>query len=251
MEMILTEYDDGVAVLKLNRGTTNALNLELLTELSRTIKKVDKDPDVNSIVLTSSSEKFFCIGYDIRELYTISQEDFTVFYHEFNQVLIDLYTVLKPTVAAITGHAIAGGCALTLGCDYRYIAEGRKLMGINVLRLGLPAPYLVNAILERIVGARVARDIIDTGEFYPPDQLVQMGLVDCIVPLNEVIPQSIEKARFLGSLPQKSFVITKRDRVEWIEVQVLKRLAEKERFFVECFFSDEARQLLKEALEKF
>ncbi len=251
MNMVQTEYHDGVALMKLTRGTTNALTLPLITELSESLQEITQDPNVRGLVLTSSNEKFFCIGYDVRELYNVSKEDFAEFYKAFNQFCFDLYTVPKPTVAAVTGHAIAGGCALTLCCDYRYIAEGRKLMGFNVVKLGIPVPYLVGLILQQTVGARTARDIADTGEFYPPEDLLRMGVVDRVLPAKEVIPKAIEKAHLLGALPQKAFAITKRNRTEGVEAQILQHLEEKEQFFVECWLSDEARRLIKEAMEKF
>jgi enoyl-CoA hydratase/carnithine racemase len=251
MNMVHTDYHDTVALITLARGVTNALNLQLLNELFKSLEKAKEDPRVKSCVLTSSSEKFFCIGYDVKELYNYSKEDFTEFYQTFNRVCINLYTLKKPTVAALTGHAIAGGCALALCCDYRFIAEGRKLMGFNVLRLGLPVPYLVGKVLQRTVGTRAARDIVDTGEFHPSEQLLQMGMVDGVLLQKDVIPHSIEKAHTLGGLPQKAFAITKGNRTEWIEQQVIERLSEKELFFVECFFSDEARRLMKKAMEKF
>ena len=249
--MVHTEYEKGVALIRLDRGITNALNQKIVNELLESLEKVKKDSEVRSIVLSSSNDKFFCIGYDVKELYTVSKEEFSTFFKTFNKVCMTLYTLPKPTIAAITGHAIAGGCALALCCDYRFIAEGRKLMGFNVLKLGLPVPYLINCILQRTVGTRVTRDIADTGELYPPEQLLEMGMVDCVLPLKDVVPHSLEKAQQLGALPQKSYAITKRDRVEWIEVQVIKHLTEKELLFVECFFSDDARSLLKEAMEKF
>jgi 3,2-trans-enoyl-CoA isomerase len=230
---------------------TNALNLQLLTEISESLKKVSKDPHVHGIVLSSSNDKFFSIGYDIRALYNTSKEEFTQFYHTFNRLCLDLYTVSKPIVAAITGHAIAGGCALTLCCDYRFIAEGRKLMGFNVVKMGIPVPYLVNCILQDMVGSRVFREIADTGEFFPPEKLLSMGMVDCVLPLKDVVTHSIEKAHSLGALPQRAFAITKRNRVERVVQHVLSHLAEKEQLFVECWFSDETRERLKAAMEKF
>lgn len=250
MEMIHVEYHDTVALMKLNRGTTNALNLELITELSESLK-IAQDPHVHGLVVTSSNEKFFSIGYDVRELYSTSREEFSVFYHAFNQFCLDLYTLPKPTVAAITGHAIAGGCAITMCCDYRFIGEGRKLMGFNVVKLGLPLPYLVQCILLNTVGARIARDIADTGDFYSPDQLLHMGMVDSVVPSEEVIPRSLEKAQSLSVLPQKAFAMTKRDRIEKVEQQVRLHLEEKEKDFVECWSSLETKKLLREAMEKF
>ena len=109
----------------------------------------------------------------------------------FNQVCMELYTMPKPTVAAVTGHAIAGGCILALCCDYRFAAEGRKLMGLNEIRLGVPVPYLADCVLRQIVGARNAREIMETGEFYLPEQSLQIGMIDRVLPLEKVVADSI------------------------------------------------------------
>lgn len=250
MENVRIEYDEEVALLTLTRGITNAITLELVHEVTEALHTVEADPDVNGVVIRSN-EKFFSIGLDIPSLYGLKKDEFTQFYQQFNRMCITLYTLPKPTVAAVTGHAVAGGCIVALCCDYRYIAEGRKLMGLNEVKLGVPIPYPADCILQDIVGTRIAREIVDTGEFFPPEQLLTMGVVDCVLPLKEVIPQAVEKARLLGALPKKAFAMIKRNRVEMVEQRILERLKEKEEFFVECWFSDEARARLKDAMEKF
>jgi enoyl-CoA hydratase/carnithine racemase len=239
LELIRTEFCDEVAVLKLSRSVTNALDLQLVSQLAENLQKVSDDSDVQGVVLTSSNEKFFSIGFDIPELFRLPKDDFRVFYQTYNRVCVDLYTLPKPTMAAITGHAVAGGCILALCCDYRFIAEGRKLMGLNEIKLGIPVPYPGDCILQHVVGTRNAREIMGTGEFYDPEALLHMGVVDQV------------KAKLLGALPHEAFGMIKRNRVETVEAHILKRLAEKEEFFIECWFSDEARKRLKEAIKKF
>jgi enoyl-CoA hydratase/carnithine racemase len=251
MKMIRVEHHDEVAIVKLDRDVTNAIDLQLVEELSETLQGVTHDPGVHSLVLGSSNERFFSIGFDIPQLFGLAKQDFKFFYQTFNRVCMDLYTLPKPTIAAITGHAIAGGCILALCCDYRFIARGRKLMGLNEIRLGVPVPYLADCVLRHIVGVRYARDITDIGEFYQPEESLQMGIVDQVLPLEQVLPKSIEKARLLGGSPQEAFAMIKRNRVERVEAQVLTRLEEKERFFVDRWYSDEARERLREAMEKF
>ena len=251
MELIRIEYRDEVVILKLVRGITNALNLQLVNQLAENLRKVRDDSDVHSLVLGSSNEKFFSIGFDIPELFKLTRKDFRAFYQAFNRVCMDLYTLPKPTIAAITGHAIAGGCILALCCDYRFIAEGRKLMGLNEIKLGIPVPYPGDCILRHVVGTRNAREISGTGEFYRPEELLQIGMVDQVLSLKQVLPKSIEKAKLLGALPHAAFGMIKRNRIEIVEAQVLTRLAEKEQFFIECWHSNEARERLKEAIKKF
>jgi enoyl-CoA hydratase/carnithine racemase len=251
MKLILVEYRDKVAILKLNRDLTNALNLKLVNQLAENLQKMKDDSNVHSLVLGSSNEKFFSIGFDIPELFELARKDFRVFYQAFNRVCMDLYTLPKPTIAAITGHAIAGGCILALCCDYRFIAEGRKLMGLNEIKLGIPVPYPGDCILQHVTGTRNAREIAGIGKFYHPEELLQMGMVDQVLPLKQVLSKSIEKAKLLGALPHEAFRMIKRNRVEIAEAQVLTRLAEKEQFFIECWYSDEARERLEEAIKKF
>ncbi len=251
MGMIDTEQREQVAVVKLDRSVTNALNLQLLNELTAALQNVQDDGDVRSLVLGSSNEKFFSIGFDIPALFELTREDFTVFYRAFNRFCIDLYAFPKPAIAAIPGHAIAGGCILPLCCDYRFIAQGRKLMGLNEVKLGVPVPYPADRILREIVGVRVAREVVEVGEFYPSEDLLQMGLVDQVVPLEQVMTKSIEKAAALGALPQPAFVKIKQNRTEMVRAQILERLEEKERSFIECWYSGETRERLKQAMEQF
>lgn len=251
MGLIHIEYLNKVCILKLNRGITNAINLQLVTKLTESLMQMKQDSDVHSIVLVSSNEKFFSIGFDIPQLFELTKEDFRVFYRSFNKLCMDLYTFPKPTIAAITGHAIAGGCILAICCDYRFISKGRKLMGLNEIKLGVPVPYPADCILRQIVGTQKARELLNTGEFYQPEELIQMGMVDKVLSLKQVLPGSIKKAKLLGTMPRKAFMLRKRNRVQTVEAQILNNLVEKEHFFIECWYADGARERLKEAMKKF
>ncbi|MCP4539938.1 MAG: enoyl-CoA hydratase/isomerase family protein [Chloroflexi bacterium] len=251
MEMIQTERREQVAIIKLNRPVTNALNLELVNELTEALQNMKDDTDVHSVVLSSSNEKFFSIGFDIPYLFELTMRDFAVFYRAFNRASIDLYTFPKPTIAAMPGHAIAGGCILPLCCDYRFIAQGRKLMGLNEVKLGVPVPYPVDCILREIIGVRIAREVVEVGEFYPSEELLQMGMVDQVVPSEYVMPKSIEKAESLGALPQPAFAKIKQNRTDIVKARILDRLLEKERAFIESWYAGETRERLQQAMEKF
>lgn len=251
MTNITIEHQDKVAVLRLNKGTTNPLNLEFIKNISANLQDIKDDPSIISFVITSENNKFFSIGFDIPELYELDREGMSLFYKNYNRLCLELYTLPKPTVAAITGHAIAGGCILALCCDLRFIADDRKLMGLNEVKLGVPVPYPGDCILKQLVGSRNARDVMEIGEFYEPDDLLKMGMVDRILPLDEVLPKSIEKARILGEMPSIGFSTIKQNRVEIIEAHIKKYLKEKEEIFLDCWFSSEARKQLKEAIKKF
>ena len=251
MSMISIEYKDTLAIVKLNRSLTNALDLELVNELGDVIERVKQDPNVRGLVLGSSSDKFFSIGFDIQRMFEFPRNDFEAFFTAFNRVCFSLYTLPKPTVAAITGHAVAGGCILVLCCDYRFIGKERKLMGLNEIKLGVPVPYLAHCVLRNIVGARFAKEIMDSGEFYEPMESLHMGLVDGVFPSGEVLDRSGEKAKSVGSWPQGAFTIIKKNRIEEVEMRLFAQGETMERLFLDCWYSDEARTLLREAIKKF
>lgn len=251
MELISIEQRGQVILARLTRGVTNALNLECVNELAQMLQWVKGDADVRGLVLASVNDKFFSIGFDIPQLYDLSRDDFVHFFRAFNRAGLELYTLPKPTVAAMTGHAIAGGCILALCCDYRFIAEGRKLMGLNEIKLGAPVPYLADSILRSLIGVRQAREVMGQGAFYLPEACLAMGMVDRVLPSGEVVEHAVEHAAELASLPAAAFGAIKRSRIEGIEAEVLARQEEKARLFVECWYADEARARLREAMAKF
>lgn len=251
METIAVNRYGEIVLVRLDRGVTNALDPESVNELARIIEQVRNDSSIRGLVLASTNEKFFSIGFDIPKLCKFSKEEFSRFFRIFNQTCLDLYTLPKPTVAALTGHTIAGGCILALCCDYRLIGQGRKLIGLNEVKLGVPVPYLADCCVRSLVGARLARELMEGGEFYEAQAAAKIGLVDEVVPVEKVTEMAIEKCRRLGSLPAAAYGMIKRNRVAGVEAEVLANWEEQERFFVECWYSGEARVRLQEAMEKF
>jgi enoyl-CoA hydratase/carnithine racemase len=248
--MISIERQDQVAIITFSRDVANALNLELVTKLAEALDGVKRDPEVRGIVLASANDKIFSLGFDIPWLYECDREEVVRFFRFFNQTSLELYTIPKPTIAAITGHATAGGTILALCCDYRHIAEGRKLMGLNEIKLGLPVPYLPDCITRELLGMSKAREVLETGNFYGPEDLLRMGMVDQVLPLESVLPKSVEKAKELGSTPE-AFAVIKENRVEIIRDRVRERGERKTQFFLQCWFSQDARERLKQAIKKF
>jgi enoyl-CoA hydratase/carnithine racemase len=249
--MILIDRHGSVAVVALDQSVTNPLTQDLLDKLSDSLDDLREDESVRAVVLTSSSEKFFSIGFNIPQLIDLPRSTFETFYRTFNRLCLDLYAFPKPTVAALKGHAIAGGCILALCCDYRCIAEGRKLMGVNEIKLGVPVPYPADCILRQLVGDRTARDMMESGEFFATDELLRFGVVDRSVPADRVLSESVEQADALGAMPTAAFAVIKRNRVERVEATIRAHLEEKEQLFMDCWYSDEARALLREAVKKF
>ena len=249
--MFEVEYRDSVVTIKLDHQISNAINLEMVNGMTGVIREVKSDPRFKALILSSSNEKFFSIGFDIPRLFELDKQNFQIFYRSFNQLCLELFTLPKPTVAAITGHAIAGGCILVLCCDYRIISEGRKLMGLNEIKLGVPVPYLTHSILVSLIGKNRAGEVVDKGDFYRAEELFEMNMVDRVVALEDVLPLAGEQALLLASRSPDAYNLNKKMRVEKIEADFLKHREEMQDLFIRDWFSDDARRLLKEAMEKF
>lgn len=249
--MLHIEQISNIAVIKLNRNTINAINPALVDTLLEAVHDIKEDSDIYGLVLSSTNDKFFSIGLDIPELYKLDKDSFRQFYKSFNQLCVLLYTLSKPSIAAITGHATAGGCILALCCDYRYIAEGRKLMGMNEIKLGVPIPYPNACMLRDLVGGKNYRDIVDTGDFYEPEDSLRLGMVDGVFPVEQVLGRSIEKIEDIIARSQEAFAVIKKNRIEPVMEQINLRLDEKEEIFVDFWYSEATQEKLRETIEKY
>jgi len=251
MDTMRVEREGKVAIAVLDNGVINAIGPDLVAELSETLQDLRGDDSVGAVILTSANDKFFSIGLEIPALLQLSKPDFRNFYKAFNRLCIDLFRFPKPTYAAISGHATAGGCVLALCCDHRIIAEGRKLMGLNEIKLGVPLPYPIACILREIAGAVQATAIAESGELFPPDALLKMSLVDRVLPLEEVRSQAIAAAEKLACESTPAFRAIKQSRIEVVLERISSRLNEKEEIFVNAWCSEETQVRLSKAAEKF
>jgi enoyl-CoA hydratase/carnithine racemase len=251
MALIKIENQDNVAIIRLTNGVTNPISLELIKEISQNLKELKENSSVSGVVFTGSNDKFFSIGFDLPNLYKQGEKEIRTFFRAYNRLCIELYSYPKPTVAALTGHAIAGGCILAICCDYRVIASGKKLMGLNEIKLGVPIPYPGDVILKQIIGTRYAQMIMEMGEFFGPEQLIQMGMVNQVERSKSVLERAVEQAKLLGDFPEMAYRMIKKNRVEKVNEQIMENLEEKEQYFLNCWFSKETRKLLKEATKKF
>jgi 3,2-trans-enoyl-CoA isomerase len=251
MEAIKLEQQDGIALVTLNRGVINAINQNLIDELTEALHMLKDDSMVRGLVLTSNNDKFFSIGFDLPEIYPLPQQEFRGFFRAFNLLCLNLYTFPKPTIAAITGHATAGGCIVALCADYRYMAKGRTLMGVNESTFGVPVTSLADGILGKLVGARHARDVISTGRLYGPQEALHMGMVDEVFPLEEIIPAAMKKARSLGEISPPAFAMDKGFRVRDLADRVLSHLEADDQAFVEHWYAPFVRRQLKQVMEQY
>jgi enoyl-CoA hydratase/carnithine racemase len=231
-----TESIDRMAVVRLDRAVTNAINGEMVEDLSNTLKSLASDENVKGVVLTSANDKFFSIGLDIPLLFDLDVDQFRSFYHSFNQVCVEMLCFPKPLVAALSGHAIAGGYILAVCCDYRLIAEGRKLVGLNEIKLGVPVPYVADSMLRTLIGFAKARQVMDQGVFFEPYDARNLGLVDEIYPAEDLLERTLRCVSQLSENDLHAFAAIKLNRLEPVLADVENHIEAQETLFVDLVF---------------
>jgi 3,2-trans-enoyl-CoA isomerase len=206
--MILTIDHGAVRELQLNRPPANALSPEFILALRHAIESAPQD-GARALVISGVPGRFSA-GLDIPLLLTLTRPAIAVLWHELYALLGALARSPVPVAAAITGHATAGGTVLPIFCDCRIAARGDWKLGLNEVQVGLPLPPVIFAGLRRLVGAHQAERLAVGGLLISPDEAVRIGLVDEVVPLDQVVSRAVEWSRGLLALPVDAMEATRR-----------------------------------------
>jgi Delta3-Delta2-enoyl-CoA isomerase len=206
--MILTFEHGAVRELRLNRPPVNALSPELIATLLRAVQVAPREGK-RALVL-SGSPGMFSAGLDVPVLLKLDWPAMDAVWHDFYALMNPLASSTIPIAAAITGHAPAGGTVLAIFCDWRVAAEGDSKIGLSEVQVGLPLPPLILSALRRLVGARQAERLAVTGMLVSPAKAVSLGLVDEVVPAEQVVGQALKWCQDLLALPQVAMDLTRR-----------------------------------------
>jgi enoyl-CoA hydratase len=200
--------DGAVAVVTIDRqDALNALNVETLTELRDRLRELSTDNDVRAVVLTGAGEKAFVAGADIKYMSGLGAGEakgWGGLGHEAGRLL---ETMAKPTIAAINGFALGGGCELALACDIRY-ASSRAKLGQPEINLGIVPGWGGTQRLARVCGVGVAKDLIFTGRLVDAEEALRIGLVSAIA--DPVLDKALETAQELTAKSSLALALAKR-----------------------------------------
>jgi 3,2-trans-enoyl-CoA isomerase len=177
VSFIEVQKTNGLATLTLRRGKVNAINGVVVAELRESLERLEQDPDARAAILTGAGS-FFSFGFDIPEFLSFSREQFSEFLIGFTDLYTYAFLYPKPIVAALNGHAIAGGCMLALACDYRIMATGKAKIALNEISFGSSVFAGSVEMLRFWVGGANATSILASGGMYAADAAQKLGLVD-------------------------------------------------------------------------
>ena len=185
MKYVLLEPIGDVAIIKINRPEAlNAMNVDVIWELSKTIDIVGVDDSIKTVIITGVGERSFCAGADISYMVNITPIDAEKYASSAQSVLNKIEKLEKPVIAAINGFALGGGCELALVCDIRLCSTNAKI-GQPEVTIGIPPGWGGTQRLLRIIGPAKAKEMIFTGKMINAEEAYKIGLVNDVINLTQ------------------------------------------------------------------
>ncbi|MEE9443658.1 MAG: enoyl-CoA hydratase/isomerase family protein [candidate division Zixibacteria bacterium] len=247
MKYVEITESENIATVILKRGKVNAFNEDTVDEMQSVFNDLESKSDIKSVIFTGHG-KFFSFGFDVPELIQLSREDFKRFLTKFTALYNTIYTFPKPVIAALNGHAVAGGCMLAIMCDYRIIILDRAKVSLNEIAIGVPVFAGSADVLIGLVGQRNAETILLTGDMYDPPQAMSLGMVDKIVSPDILMQEAHQKALELGNKRAPAYSTIKNFIRRPISEKYLPLESEYIEKFLDIWNSQESQNLLKDVV---
>ncbi|PRX46720.1 enoyl-CoA hydratase [Prauserella shujinwangii] len=208
MPSIHVEPDGDVAVLRMEHGRVNALDTGLCRDLAARLEEVENS-GYRAVVLTGSGGAFSA-GVDLVRVRDGGEPYVREFLPALSDAFLALFDFPRPVVAAVNGHAIAGGAVLAAACDHRVLGVGGGRFGWTELAVGVPFPLTALEILRSAYGSRILPELTYDARTYDPAETLERGLADEPAEPEAVLPLALAHARRLAEVPAATFAHTKR-----------------------------------------
>jgi len=209
MKYVQIDLQNDIAILRINRPEAlNAMNLDVIYELSRAIDLVSVDQGIKVVIITGSGERSFCAGADISYMVDIDAVTAEKYASSAQSVLNKIEKMEKPVIAAINGFALGGGCELALVCDLRIASENAKI-GQPEVTIGIPPGWGGSQRLSRIIGPSKAKEMIFTGKMISAHEAASIGLVNQIVLLTDEDKSKLDPSVDQNNDKEKNVALSK------------------------------------------
>jgi enoyl-CoA hydratase len=247
--MIEVSRDGAVATMRLDHGAVNATDLELLEAIADTVATLDADPEVGAVVVTGN-DRAFSAGVDLRRLLAEDTDHTRAFLDALSRAFLAPLRAETPVVAAVNGHAVAGGAVLAAACDHAIMTDDpRAKIGLAELAVGVPFPPVPLEIMRRRLGARLG-EAVWTAALYGPADARDRGFVDEVVPADEVLDRATALADRLAALPAVTRRVTHEQLTRDVEDWLAARRDDHEAEVVEAWCSEEVRGAIRAYVER-
>ena len=250
MTNVLLEKKGNIAVATINRPKAlNALNSQVLEDLNELVDLVTADEEIRALVLTGAGEKAFVAGADIGEMSTLTKAEGEAFGKKGNDVFRALEVLPVPTIAAINGFALGGGCELSMSCDIRICAD-TAVFGQPEVGLGITPGFGGTQRLARLVSPGMAKQLIYTARNIKADEALRIGLVNAVYPAAELMAAAEKMADTIAKNAPIAVRACKKAINEGLDVDMDEALVIEEKLFGSCFETADQKEGMGAFLEK-
>lgn len=205
--MFDVELHQGVATVTMKHGRVNAMDIEFCRALEHQLKTLEAS-EVEAVILTGSG-RVFSAGIDLKRWLSEPPDYVVPFLEAIESLFRTCFTFSKPLIAAINGHAIAGGCMVAIACDYRLLAAGAKI-GIPELRVGVPLPITAVEMVRFVAANQAFQRLVSVGATYTDQAAIQVGFADEVVSLEEMPQAALRQIDEFRVVPPQTFQFSKR-----------------------------------------
>lgn len=247
---IVFDVKDGIGCITFNRPKAlNALNGETLNELFHALEQIRENEEIRVLILTGAGEKAFVAGADITELATFGALEGKHFSALGQKAIDKLQELDIPTIAAVNGFALGGGCEIAVACDFIYACETAKF-GLPEINLGLIPGFGGTQRLPRLIGKNRAKEMIFTGMMIDAQQAASMGLVNKVCPAASLLDETMKTAGVIASKGKVSLRAAKQTINTGMDVDLQNGCLVECNAFALCMASEDAREGTSAFLEK-
>ena len=240
MEFINYEVDGKIAVITISREKAlNALNSQVLEELDQTLDNIDLDA-IRCVILTGAGEKSFVAGADIGEMSTLTKAEGEAFGKKGNDVFLKLAKLPIPTIAAVNGFAVGGGCEISMSCDIRICSEN-AMFGQPEVGLGITPGFGGTQRLPRLVPMGMAKQLIFGARNIKADEAFRIGLVNAVYPQEELMEQAKKLANGIAAQAPIAVRNCKKAINEGYQMDIDSAVALEEKLFGDCFETEDQK----------
>jgi enoyl-CoA hydratase len=248
-EFLQYAKEDGIGTVTVNRpAALNALNERVCTELNDVFQQIETDPDVRVVIITGSG-KAFVAGADVGEMHPQSSVQISNFVAVMRRTGERIYSLSKPVIGAINGFALGGGCELAMCCDLRIASEGARF-GQPEMNLGIIPGFGGTQRLARLVGVARAKELIYTGDMIDARTALAMGLVNKVVPPENLMSEARTLAQKMLSKSSVALSLAKKAINGGLEANLATGLDLEGECFALCFATEDQKEGMAAFMEK-
>lgn len=250
MTNVLLEKKGPYAVATIHRPEAlNALNSQVLADLAELLDTVEADEEIRVLVITGAGEKAFVAGADIGEMSTLTKAEGEAFGKKGNDVFRRLETLPIPTIAAVNGFALGGGCELSMSCDIRICAD-TAVFGQPEAGLGITPGFGGTQRLARTIGVGKAKELLYTTSKVKAPEALALGLVNAVVPLESLMDEAMKLAEKIARNAPIAVRATKKAINDGLQVSIDEGVAIEEELFGSCFETQDQQNAMKAFVAK-